>query len=115
MQRMEKLAQATTGVPIGSTFGSPFGQGSSLGDFISLILRLSFVIAGILILLIFMFAGWNVLLGAGNNDPQAAAKGRQAATAAAVGFVVVFVAYWVIRLIEAVTGVQFITGPFNVG
>lgn len=107
---MNKLAQ----VDIGPTFGSPFGQTKSLADLVSLIIRFSFTGAGLIILFIFIFAGFNILMGAGNSDPQQAAKGKQAASAAALGFLVVFMAYWIIRIIELILGTSLITAP-NLG
>lgn len=105
---MDKLA-----VDIGGAFSSPFGQagGKSLGDLVSLILRGAFVIAGILILFFFVLGGISIIAGAGKDNPEAAAKGKQTITAAAIGFVVVFVAYWVIRIIELIAGRPFITAP----
>lgn len=104
---MEKLTQVT----IGSTFDSPFGQTNTIGDLITLLISVSVIIAGILILILFLVAGWNILIGAGQNNPEAAAKGRQAATAAAIGFVVIFMSYWIIRLIETVLGTTLISFP----
>lgn len=104
---MEKLA-----VDIGTTFQSPFGQSRNLGDLVSLAIQLAFVVAGLLILFMFFFGGFLMITGAGNSNPQQAEKGRNAASAAALGFFVVFVAYWIVRLIELVIGVQFITGGF---
>lgn len=84
--------------------------GKTLGDLISLILKFSFVIAGVLILVMFLIAGFQIVMGAGQNNPDSAKKGKQAATTAAIGFVIVFVAYWIVRLIEIITKVNFITG-----
>lgn len=106
---MDKLA-----VDIGGTFGSPFGTTKTAGDLVSLIIRLSFVVAGILILILFVFAGFNMIMGAGSGDAQQAAKGRQAATAAVIGFLVVFVAFWIVKLIESIIGAgPFLTNPIK--
>ena len=43
------------------------------------------------------------------NNPEAAKKGQQAATAAAIGFVIVFAAYWIVRLIEVIINVNIIS------
>lgn len=104
---MKYLAQ----VDIGSKFGSPFGQGKDLGDLVSFAVRGAFVVAGLFILFFILFAGFQVIAGAGQNNPDAAKKGKEAATAALVGFIIVFVAYWIVRIIEALTGVPFITAP----
>ncbi len=96
-------------VNIGSTFNSPFGQSKTLGDLTSLVVRGGFVIAGVLILFFILFAGFQIIAGAGTNDPKSAEQGKQAATAAALGFVIVFVAYWIVRLIEVLTGASLIS------
>lgn len=99
---MKLLAQAG-GVPIGSTFNSPFGQTYNLGNLVSLVIKLGFVVSGILILFFIILAGFQIIAGAGQNNPEATKKGQQAATAAAIGFAVVFGAYWIVRLIEVIT------------
>lgn len=103
---MKLLAQ----VDIGGRFGSPFGQSASLGDLVSLVVRLGFIVSGILVLFFIVFAGFNIIAGAGQNNPEAAKKGQQAATAAVIGFVVVFAAYWIVRLIELITKSNIISG-----
>jgi hypothetical protein len=50
-------------------------------------------------------------MGAGKNDPEQAAKGKKAATTALIGFIIVFAAYWIVRIIELIFGVPFITQP----
>ncbi|MEK7525948.1 MAG: hypothetical protein AAB546_00515 [Patescibacteria group bacterium] len=105
---MNKLAQ----VPIGTTFNTPFSTGqNSLGDLISLGLNISFVVAGIIILFMLVFAGFKIIQGAGSGNQQDAQKAQQAASSAVIGFVIIFAAYWIIRLIEIITGVAFITMP----
>lgn len=52
-----------------------------------------------------------MIAGAGNQNPEQTAKGRQAVTSAVIGFVVVFAAYWIVRLIEEILGARFITEP----
>src|SRR5258708_2447288 len=98
------------GVNIGTYFGSPFGTINTVGDLVSLILRAGFAIAGVLIIFFLVYAGFQMIVGAGQNNPEAAKKGKEAATAAVTGFIIVFVAYWIIRIIELITGSAFITG-----
>jgi hypothetical protein len=102
---------AETGVPIGSTFKSPFGVDKSIGDLVSVLLRGSLAIAGVLILFFIVFGGISMIAGAGADKPDQAAKGKQALTSAGIGFIIVFVAYWIIRIIEVITGSNFITQP----
>ncbi len=98
-------------VDISSKFNSPFGNTKTVGDLISIFLKGSFVIAGIFILVLFLIAGFSIIQGAGNDNPEAAQKGKNAATSALIGFVVIFGAYWIIRIIEVITGNRFITNP----
>ena len=99
-------------VNISEGFGSPFGQEKTIGDLVGVILRGAFVIAGIFVLVMFLIAGFSLMQSAGSNNPEAAQKGKNAVTAAVTGFVVVFAAYWIVRLIEEISGgVRFITRP----
>jgi len=98
-------------IPIGSTFNSPFGQTKTIGDLVSTLIRGGMVVSGVIILFFLVFGGISIIAGAGSNNPEQAAKGKQAVTAAAIGFVIVFVAYWIVRIIELITKQNFITAP----
>lgn len=104
-----KLAQ----VDVGNVFGSPVGKegGVTLGQVITTGLNLAFAVAGVLILFMLVYAGFKIVQSAGGSNPQEAEKAKAAATSAAVGFVIIFVAYWIIKLIETITGSSFITNP----
>jgi hypothetical protein len=92
-------------VPIGSTFGSPFVEGGkTIGDLVSTGLGIAFVVAGIILLVSFIIAGVSLISGAGDNNPEKLEKGKQAMTSTVIGFVVVFTAYWIVKLIEQITG-----------
>lgn len=109
---MLKLSQ----VPIGQHFPSRIGNDQlanpiTLGTLISNSLSAALIGAGVMLLFFIIIGGFRMISGAGNSNPQNAARGSQAATAAVAGFVVVFIAYWVIQLIEAVTGTNFVTAP----
>jgi len=98
-------------INIGNAFGSPFGQDKGIGNLVTLILNASFAIASIIILFLFIFAGISLISGAGSSDPQKIEKGKKAITTAIIGFIIIFGAYWVIRIIEIITGSNFITQP----
>lgn len=91
-----------TQVPIATTFGSPFGTGKTIGDLVSVILSISFVVAGIILLVAFIVGGIGIISGAGQSDPEKVEKGKKALTSTVIGFVVVFVAYWIVKLLEGV-------------
>ena len=98
-------------VDIGEKFGSPFGQTKTIGDLISVILQGAFALASVIFIFLLVFGGISIIAGAGNQNPEQAAKGKQTVTSALIGFVVVFAAYWIVRLIEEILGVRFITEP----
>jgi hypothetical protein len=105
---VNKISQ---GVSIGEKFGSPFGQTTGLSNLVSIIVSNALVLAGIILLFFFIFGGISMIAGAGRDNPEQAAKGKQAVTSALVGFIIVFAAYWIVRIIEIITGVNFITAP----
>lgn len=99
------------GINIGTELNTPFGQTKSLGDLVSIILNGGLVIAGVVIVFLIVAGGLQMIIGAGNNDPKASAAGHQAITWAVIGFIVVFSTFLIIRLIELITGNNFITAP----
>jgi hypothetical protein len=93
------------GVDIGAKFGSPLGTTKTIGDLVSTGLGIAFVVAGIILLVSFIIAGIGLISGAGDNNPEKLEKGKQALTSTVIGFVVVFTAYWIVKLIQQVTGI----------
>ena len=100
---------------LGTTFGSPIGGDISIGGLVGNLVTAAIVVAGIIMVFLFIGGGLMMIAGAGRNDPQGAAKGKQAITWAIAGFVVVFTSYWIIRIIEIWTGTVFITNPILFG
>lgn len=90
-------------VNIGEQFGSPFNEGGkTVGDLVSTGIGIVFVVAGIILLVSFIIAGIGLISGAGQNNPEKLEKSKQALTSTVVGFVVVFTAYWIVKLIEQI-------------
>lgn len=85
---------------------------SSLGKLISAILPNVYIIAGIILFILLIGGGFMFIVGAGSDNPEQAKKGRQAITAALAGFGVIFASYWIIQIIETVTGVKILNPIF---
>jgi len=100
---MEKIA-----VDIGSDFGSPIGQTIGFADLVSLLLSNAVVFAGIIFFFLILGGGIAMISGAGQDNPERIAKGRQAVTAAIIGFIIVFAAYWIILFIQIFTGLRIL-------
>ena len=78
----------------------------TLGNIISNILPNIYIFAGVVLFILLIFGGLTVIINAGKDDPEATAKGQKAITAAVIGFLIIFCSYWIIRIIEVVTGVN---------
>jgi ABC-type dipeptide/oligopeptide/nickel transport system permease subunit len=97
---------------IGTALGSPLGSGKyTIGNLISTVIGIFFALAGIILIFYFILGGIQIIAGAGSEKPEAIEKGKKAATSALIGFVIIIVAYWIIRIIELITGVTFVTAP----
>ena len=96
--------QLESGVGIGSRYGSLGG----LGQIVSTLLPNAFVLAGIILLFLLIGGGLTVIINAGKNNPENVAKGQKAVTAAIIGFLVVFVSYWIVQIVEYITGLEIL-------
>lgn len=84
---------------------------NSLGDVITSVLTYSFTIAGIALLIFFIYGGFQLFLSGG--DPKKVAEGKTTITNALVGFVIVFVAFWIVQLVAKLLGLPSILIVFS--
>lgn len=75
---------------------------------ISLIVRNSLVVAGIIFLALLIFGGLKFIINAGSGDPKKTQAAQGAITSALVGFAIVFLAYIIIQIIEVITGLKIL-------
>jgi len=110
------LAQSPTGgVDIGKEFWLKPGLGigdvttyQTIGGIVSIILKNVYILAGITLFFLLIFGGIGIIMGAGGGDPKKTAQGQQAVTSALIGFLVIFASYWIIQIIQILTGVQIL-------
>ena len=103
---MEKIA-----IRIGDYFDSPIGRevgGVGIADLMSIVLSNAIVIAGIILVVMIVMGGIGMISGAGQNNPQRLAQSKAALTAGIIGFVIIFSAYWIIQIIEVLTGLDIL-------
>lgn len=79
---------------------------SGISKLVSLFLNIAFTVAGLILLFYFIFGGIGMIQNAGQNDPQKLEQAKKTATSALIGFVIVFAAYWIVKLIEQLLGVS---------
>jgi hypothetical protein len=102
---VNKLAVNISDVFFGKNSSAPLTKLEDIGSLVSIIVNAAFVLAGVILLFFFIFGGISIIAGAGKDNPEQAAKGKQAISSAVLGFIVVFAAYWIVQLIEVVTGI----------
>ena len=103
-----KEFQLKKGVGIGEEAAGP-GYKSFWG-FISMLLPNIYVIAGVILFILLFTGGFVIITSAG--DPEKQQQGGKAITAAIIGFLIIFVSYWIIQIIEHLTGVKILEpGP----
>lgn len=78
---------------------------SGISALVTLFLRISFVLAGLILLFYFILGGIALMSSAGKSDPKATEQARATITSAVIGFVVVFTAYWIVQLIGKLLGI----------
>lgn len=101
-------------IQIGTYFNTPFQGGPSgrgFATFVSIVVSNAIIIAGVILLFLLVGGGIAMIAGAGQGNPETAAKGRQAVTSAAIGFAIIFVSYWIIQIIEVITGFAILRSP----
>lgn len=85
--------QLSNGVPVSTVYSDP-------AFLVNLIVRNVFVIAGIVIFLLIFYAGFKFI----QDDTKGKEEAQKIITAAVVGIVVMFSAYWVLQIIKVLTG-----------
>lgn len=76
---------------------------NSLGGIINVVIPYLFGAAGLLLLLYLIWGGFGYMLSGG--DPKATESAKQKITNAVIGFVIIFVAYWLVQLLGIVLGI----------
>lgn len=106
------LAQITGGEleDIENDIGLRFA-GGTLGDIVTLLVKYLFPIAGLLLILYLLYGGYQFMLSRG--DPKAIEKAKGIITTAIIGFIIVFVAFWIVQIVGIILGLETITEVFQ--
>ncbi len=106
---MERLLAYTTApsVDLSKEF-APAETFKNLGDVVNVLLQNAFVIAGVIFLVLLIFGGFTFIVSAGSGDAKKSEHSKQTITAAVTGLVLVFASYWIIQIIEILTGIKIL-------
>ena len=80
----------------------------TVGSLISVILKNSLTLIGIIMLVLLISGGLMFIIGAGSQDSKKSAQAKSLITDALIGFAVVFLAYFIIQIVETVTGLNIL-------
>lgn len=78
-------------------------QLSTPGSILSRVLVFAFPLAGLILFVMLLWAGFEIVMGASNSKSIEA--GKQRATTAVAGFALLFISYWIIQIVEVVFAV----------
>ena len=79
---------------------------STIGGFIGSVLPNVYIGAGLIIFFMIVAGGFLMIANSGNTDKQQ--EGKSIITAAIIGFVIVFTSYWIIQIVQIVTGLKIL-------
>ncbi len=80
------------------------GGASQVNPIISEVLKYIYVIAGLLLLFYLIYGGFHMMTAANDEKGLVEAKGK--ITNALVGFLILFLAYWIVQIMEYILGIQ---------
>lgn len=84
----------------------PTTGGAGVRDFISALLPNILLIASLLLTFLIIAGGLGMIITAGN--PEAQQKSKGVATNAAIGFLIIIGAYWLIQVFQVITGINIL-------
>jgi hypothetical protein len=80
---------------------------SGAGSLINNILPNIYIAGGVVIFFMILFGGFTIIANAGNKDKIA--DGTKTITSAIIGLLVLFGSYWIIQIIQVITGVNILS------
>jgi hypothetical protein len=104
---MNKLALTLPSEKGDMTITDPTGvEFSDFASIISGLLPYIFTLAGLALFVFLVIGGFGMLTSAGSPDKMKAAQGK--ITSAIIGFVIIFIAYWLMRILEIIFGLNLL-------
>jgi len=83
--------------------------GGTIGDILSALLPYIYVLAGLILFVYLIIGGFGLLTSAG--DPKAVESAKGKITSAIIGFIIIFISYWLVQILEIVFGIEILGIP----
>lgn len=96
-----------------STYNSSLGLGSNgskfntLGEIIGTFLPYLLTLAGLILFGMLVMGGFTLLAGAADKEAQE--KGKKQITSAVIGFLVIFLAYWIAQILQVIFKINIVS------
>jgi len=84
----------------------PITEWKNIGDIVSRLLIYIFPLAGIATFIYLLIGGFGYLTAAGNEEAAKKAQGQ--ITNALIGFLIIFLSYWIVRILEIILGIELL-------
>lgn len=86
-----------------------FSQFNNFGDVVTVVMKNAFVLASVICLVLLIFGGFGVIVGAGGGDTKRLEQARQTITWAVIGLLLVVGSFWIVQVIGKLTGVNLLS------
>lgn len=94
---------------------TPMGNGQGIStqypdaaSLVTIIVRNGLSIAGLILLILIVAGGFMMIASAGSGDQKKAATAKTMITDALIGFLVIFLSYFIIQIVEVITGLTIL-------
>jgi hypothetical protein len=87
---------------------TPAKNFDTIGSLVSVIVQNAFVLAGIIAFVLLIFGGLGFIMSAGSGDAKQMEQGKKAITGTVVGLIIVVASFWLIQVIEKLTGMTLL-------
>jgi len=102
---LDEIKLGQTDITIGNTYGS-------VSVLVSIILKFSMTVAGLIFIGLLIFGGITFIMNAGSGDPKKSGQAKAAITNALIGLAIVLLAFTIIQIITAITGLEILNPNF---
>ena len=82
------------------------------GSLFSVILFNAYAFISLVLPILLLFGGFTFIMSAGKGDSGSTEKAGKAIGAALAGFAIVFLSYFIIQVVEIITGLSILNVPF---
>lgn len=93
-------------VEIDKEYKPPVKDLPGVGHLVSTLASNLYILAGIVCFVLFLWGGFEWVRGAGSDDRDMIGRGKKIILSGIIGFLIIFSSYWIIQLIETITGVK---------